>query len=319
MLLVTLFGITTIQSRSLISVRMYSRRNIFRFYSGRNAEEIYFSCPKSRDLALIESYLELCEPPSSADVQCIEDRQVGHKTQGMFAVTKIKCRHGYPQAFVQYPVGKKISSGMLRLSCPMLVKAIDSIEEVGGVEKYNQIVRESEELKSEFLKINLKWREIRNKATTETDRERILQKLGDADGQKMISSGIIGITPEKVDDVKCLHAHVADTLLRGKQSNPIGAIILRDLENSGINLKGCEGNIHKRIICTTYCHFPYLFIASSVHFFLSQIAVSNATRPLPRRRPNGGMYRRKINRSLGRPEAEGRSCADLRLPKSISI
>lgn len=47
------------------------------------------------------------------------------------------CRHGFPQAFAFHPVGYKISSGLFRLSCPLLVKAIDKLEEDGGLEDVN--------------------------------------------------------------------------------------------------------------------------------------------------------------------------------------
>lgn len=53
----------------------------------------------------------------------------------------------------------------------------------------------------------------------------------------MLSSGIIGVT--KVDDVKCLHAHVADHLMRG--DNKVGQWTLEQLGDQGIERSGCSG------------------------------------------------------------------------------
>ena len=45
----------------------------------------------------------------------------------------------------------------------------------------------------------------------------------------------------QVDDIKCIHAHVADTLLRGPECNAIGALALDLLERKGVDPRGCSG------------------------------------------------------------------------------
>ena len=49
---------------------------------------------------------------------------------------------------------------------------------------------------------------------------------------------LTGVTPTKVDDAKCLHAHVGDLFLRGE--NKIGEYTLRMLRSRGIESDGCE-------------------------------------------------------------------------------
>jgi hypothetical protein len=41
------------------------------------------------------------------------------------------CKYGFPQAFVYHPSVKQLNSGLFRLSCPLLVKAVDEYEANG--------------------------------------------------------------------------------------------------------------------------------------------------------------------------------------------
>lgn len=85
-------------------------------------------------------------PPTVEDLRCIEERQLRHKAGDVVAVSP-PCRHGFPQAFAFHPVGYKISSGLFRLSCPLLVKAIDKLEEDGGLEDVNDQLEVDAELR----------------------------------------------------------------------------------------------------------------------------------------------------------------------------
>lgn len=76
-------------------------------------------------------------PPTADDLRCIEERQLRHRAGDAVAVSP-RCQHGFPQAFAFAPVGHKISSGLFRLSCPLLVQAIDKLEEDGGLEDMNE-------------------------------------------------------------------------------------------------------------------------------------------------------------------------------------
>ena len=133
---------------------------------------------------------------------------------------------------------------MIRLSCPHLVKAIDQYEDNGGIQKFNTLLQQLDkpeglDLSLNFLETNKAWQLIRMDALKDGDKEYIASYLGEEGAKHLMDSGIIGITAEKVDDVKCLHAHVADELLRG--SNTIGKQTLEALLNSGVDPSGCEG------------------------------------------------------------------------------
>ena len=102
-------------------------------------------------------YLPLTEFPHNDDVKCIEQRQLESRCSGILAVDLSKCRHGKPRAFVRHPVGEVVSSGMIRLSCPHLVKAIDNWEAEGGIESINKILSKNTDLQNDFLNTNLMW------------------------------------------------------------------------------------------------------------------------------------------------------------------
>ena len=205
------------------------------------------------------------------DKLCIETRQLDRTVNGMWAVEKQRCKHGFPRAFVRsaitYPnkfytddakmktpgmlsseAADKIqvSSGMLRLSCPHLVKAIDELEEEGGIEAINgHLIAASDEddlaepLRQSFLHVNKAWGTIRAKTMSSGDVQVAESYLGKEGATTMINSGIIGVTPNKVDDVKCLHAHLGDYLLRGE--NQIGELVIKTLEEQkDIDVSGCE-------------------------------------------------------------------------------
>lgn len=202
---------------------------------------------------VIDKHLPKASYPSLGDIQVIEQRQLGHKVTNIFAVTKTKCQYGFPQAYVQLPIGHNnlYSSGMIRLSCPHLVKAIDKFEIAGkGIEYFNNILQSNiglksksslsqfnktevidlgHELRSNFLSTNKAWQDLRVDSITDAERAEIQSHLGVEGGNKLLNAGIIGVTPNKVDDVKCLHAHVADYLIRG--NNKIGEMTLTVLEN----------------------------------------------------------------------------------------
>lgn len=58
-----------------------------------------------------------------------------------------------------------------------------------------------------------------------------------------MESGILGVSSNKINDVKCLHAHTADYLLRG--NNKFGEMTLKYLKDRGVDVNGCE-NCHQQ-------------------------------------------------------------------------
>lgn len=175
------------------------------------------------------------------DRRVIEERQLGRVVPGLFSVSEARCKHGYPQAYVTYPVNNAggISSGMIRLSCPHLVKEIDLIESKGAIEQMDLNLANSADggpqLQANFAATNKAWRLIRNSAVTQEDREFMGKALGTEGAANLMESGIIGCM--NTEQTKCLHAHTADQLLRG--TNTIGAYALSTLESQGVDPAGC--------------------------------------------------------------------------------
>ena len=95
------------------------------------------------------------EEPSAADLEVLEKRQLGHKSSSILGCG-MRCKHGFPQAFAfdpltrapwmvngaELPRKSKLESGLFRLSCPMLVRAIDEWEGEGAVRAINDELRE---------------------------------------------------------------------------------------------------------------------------------------------------------------------------------
>lgn len=198
--------------------------------------------------AEVMSHLHNSRPVNSEDLRVIEERQESRTVNGIFAVERTLCKYGFPRAYVRFPVtgegNRQISSGMLRLSCPHLVKAVDSYENVSrAIEKFNEAIAQGDDEASRytanFLATNLAWHRIRKSAVSEEDLVAIEKKLGKVNTDIFMESGITGITLKKVDDVKCMHAHVADELLRG--GNLIGQSALKELRDVyGIDSTGCD-------------------------------------------------------------------------------
>ncbi|CAM9767877.1 unnamed protein product [Discosporangium mesarthrocarpum] len=95
------------------------------------------------------------------------------------------------------------------------------------------------------MAVNLVHGEIRKGLLSGEDTRHITDYLGSQEAAEwFFSSGITGVTPHKVRDAKCLHAHVADALMRGRKRNAIGRATLELLERrlGGEGGGGVEGN-----------------------------------------------------------------------------
>lgn len=174
--------------------------------------------------SVLSKYLPLSTIPTESDLKCIGERQVFGNISGIFAVDSLKCKYGFPQAFVRYPFTPKISSGMIRLSCPLLVKAIDVYEANNGINKLNELVHQNHSIQSSFHKVNIRWKNIKNTFVSTEQKEMLVSKMGSHSANSFLNSGIIGISENKTNDVKCVHAQVADYLLSGGIYTHIHAI-----------------------------------------------------------------------------------------------
>ncbi|CAN0137123.1 unnamed protein product [Pylaiella littoralis] len=204
---------------------------------------------KDRATALIGAYVST--PATEGDLRCIEERQLRHKagaSSRSVAVSPSPCRHGFPQAFAFDPCGHKVSSGLFRLSCPWLVQAIDQLEDEGGIEDVNSRLAIDEDLREDFMAVNLAHAQLRRRLVT-PDRMRMVEEtIGKQGAERFLDSGITGVTPGKVRDAKCLHAHTADALMRGRDANAIGRATLELLEARGVRTDGGDQ-------CSEQCNY----------------------------------------------------------------
>ena len=49
---------------------------------------------------IIENFLFKSDFPNLQDIKVIEQRQLGHKVTGIFAVESARCKYGFPRAYV---------------------------------------------------------------------------------------------------------------------------------------------------------------------------------------------------------------------------
>ena len=79
-------------------------------------------------------------PPSASELDVISNRQLLHPVNAVGVASRTRCMHGHPQAFVSAPVSEmgNFSSGIFRLTCPWLVKAVDEWEAEGAVREMNR-------------------------------------------------------------------------------------------------------------------------------------------------------------------------------------
>jgi hypothetical protein len=69
-------------------------------------------------------------PATAKDLACIEGRQLLHPITCAGGPRQL-CSHSFPQAFVFHPSKTTFNSGIFRLCCPLLVKAVDEYEAQG--------------------------------------------------------------------------------------------------------------------------------------------------------------------------------------------
>lgn len=85
---------------------------------------------------------------------------------------------------------------------------------------------------------NVAWQQLRLQSMSPNDTIIARDYLGAEGYKQMVGSGIIGVSLNKLDDAKCLHAHTADFFLRG--DNKIGANVIKTLQDKGISASGCD-------------------------------------------------------------------------------
>jgi hypothetical protein len=133
-------------------------------------------------------------------------------------------------------------SGICRLTCPYLVKALDEYEAEGAVAAFNvrllsgEATAEGRAWPAALDGANQAHRALRRALMSDEEVARVQERLGAEHEDAFMQSGVAGMSPTKLDDVKCLHAQLGDYLLRGH--NAVGEAVAKDLEQQGISLGG---------------------------------------------------------------------------------
>ncbi len=206
-------------------------------------------------------YYNNSELLESSDMKNVLSRQILSKNSlnNIVGITKNKCKYGYPQAFINNIItDTKVSSGFIRLSCPHLVKEIDKIEN-SLIIKYNNDIKNNIELQNNYYSINDFYKKIKQQLlNTKMIQDLLLYYLGSIDSyHNFMNSGILGVS--NINDVKCLHAHTADYLLRG--NNKIGEMTLNLLKDNDVDINGCDNchqqcNIQHKINDSSWFYIP---------------------------------------------------------------
>ena len=180
-------------------------------------------------------------PPAAPDVEAIEAHQLGHRTQTIGVPAASRCRRGFPQATLQDPSVHKFGAGLVRLTCPHLCEAIDAWERDDAVRTVSKALlvdgADASKHRDSLDRVNARHAATRRSLVEGTDAERrAVERLGEDAFSHAMGSGIAGISQGKLEDVKCLHAQVADELLSG--DNALGKAILDGLGARGVDVAG---------------------------------------------------------------------------------
>lgn len=189
------------------------------------------------------------------DLACVEQRHLYRRPEqsgaNSFKAQIVgggrRCRHGWPQAVLYDPLyrekpGKLHRLGdTTRLTCPLLVTAIDALEKAGTMETYNERLKTDPAWSGQLEQVNEAHRLLREGLVA--DRPAELAEVRQLYGEKVFATamgaGLASMRPESTEGVKCLHAQVADELIRGG-GNLIAQQTLKDIEDTGVSTNGTD-------------------------------------------------------------------------------
>mmetsp|Transcript_77540 Transcript_77540/g.179744 ORF Transcript_77540/g.179744 Transcript_77540/m.179744 type:complete len:298 (+) Transcript_77540:115-1008(+) len=198
----------------------------------RGSRRAFRSSCRSQPPSQFRRFFPSATPLSAADMQVIRERHIFMQRNCSAVAAGRRCRYGWPQAQVYdpfWPSGKL--SDVVRLTCPLLVEAIDIYEREGAIARYNAVWGD------ELRRVNSAHRNLR---------KQLLEGRGEQleAARRLMTSQVVdfwmrgGLTSMSINssDVKCLHAQVADELTSG--SNGIGKQVLQDLAERGVEVLG---------------------------------------------------------------------------------
>jgi len=179
--------------------------------------------------------------PSYEDIVCISTRQLKNTfdcKEIVCAVPNKSCKHGFPQAFVNKPFNRssRPDASLTRLSCPLLVQAVDKLEKNGAIDKLNNTLKDNVQIQQDLKEANEKCSKRRSVLANPDNIRYWEEKRGIEQISTISNSGVAGLSQTKLNDVKCLHAHLSDYLCFGE--NKIGKNVLDLLEGDNIPVNG---------------------------------------------------------------------------------
>jgi hypothetical protein len=142
-----------------------------------------------------------------------------------------------------FPQGR-INSGLLKLTCPLLVKAVDSLEDDGMIDELNKRLSGSQALQDSMTSAHLVHAKARKEILNTEDMTVIQSKLGERGAISFLEAGVAAASSSSMD-AKCLHAWLADYLFRPGDTL-LGDAVARELEDRGVDLTGT-------LTCGAFC------------------------------------------------------------------
>ncbi|PJM79159.1 DUF501 domain-containing protein [Bifidobacterium scaligerum] len=154
----------------------------------------------------------LAEPATEQDIDMV-NRQLGRYPRGMVAVGA-RCVCGRPLAVITRPVlpGGIPFPTTCYLTGPEAVKAASHVEAAGVMQQYNDMLAAEDDVRAAYERAHKLYLAFRHE---------LAGRLGDS--EEHIEGTSAGGMPVRV---KCLHALLAQSLVMGPGSNPIGDMVL---------------------------------------------------------------------------------------------
>ena len=158
----------------------------------------------------------------------------------------------------------RVNSGLVKLTCPLLVNAIDALEDEGMISALSKKMEEDQDWQRNARDIHGEHAQIRKKmiigdgnGQQQQQMDVLKERLGENGTNAFLNSGVAGSTLDSLD-VKCIHAWMGDYLFRfhdgnepssassSSSSSPLGKAICEGLAEKGVDLRGT-------VNCSVYC------------------------------------------------------------------
>ncbi len=176
--------------------------------------------------------------PTSVDKEIVA-KQIGRKPRPFTEVSR-RCRYDYPQVILTEPLQRRgehweVFPTVFWLTCPLLHRAISSMEAEGDIRRYEEHIETDREFAQQMAAAHEAAAAHRLAQVPEQWRQE-LEEQRPREAQALTETGIAGM--RSTGGVKCLHAHYADYVGRG--DNPIGADVHRRLIERGVPPEGTD-------------------------------------------------------------------------------